>query len=164
MRIQIWQMDVMLEKLFGQPRSVEAFKQIIDKCFKSSNATPPCPQRSRTTPLYRQLPVNYGDYSLATEKSDSFLAQMNTCRDRKWWEPQALLSDTETLYDDDNSMDCQDRGEPPERSLSIREIRQRMNSAQITANNLDTRLEFEPGLKFLDGIRGGWKDLEMFID
>jgi hypothetical protein len=163
MRIQIWQMDVMLEKLFGHPRSVEAFKQIIDKCFKSSDATSPCSQRSRTTPLYQQLPVNYGDYSLSIEKPDSLSAQMNTCRDQKWWEPQALLSDTETLYDDDG-VDCQNMIEPPKRSLSIREIRQRMNSAQIIANDLDGRVEFEPGLKFLDGIRGGWKDLEMFID
>ena len=133
--------------------------------FQISNATPPAPQRSRTTPLYRQLPVNYGDYSPATEKVDSFSAQMNTCRDQKWWESQAPLSDTETLYDDDDDMmDCQNTREPPKRSLSIREIRERMNSAQSTANNLDGRLEFEPGLKLLDGIRGGWKDMEMFID
>jgi len=160
--MQIWQMDIILGKLFGRWGSVDVFSQIIDKCFKSSNATPPAPKRARTTPLYRQLPVNYGDYSPATEKIDSFSAQMSTCRDQKWWESPALLSDMETLYED--AIDCQIMGEAPKRSVSIREIRERMNSVQGTANNLDGRLVFEPGLKVLDGIRGGWKDMEMFID
>lgn len=158
MGMKFWKMDV---KLFGHGGSVDVFTQIINKCFKSS---PPVPQRSRTTPLYRQLPVNYGDYSPAPEKFDSFSSQMNTCRDQKWWESQAPLSDTETLYDDDDMMDFQNTTEPPKRSLSIREIRERMNSTQSKANNSDSRLEFELGLKLLDGIRGGWKDLEMFID
>jgi hypothetical protein len=151
-------MDVMMGKLLG---SVDVFTQIIDKCFKS-NATRPALQRSRIKPLYRPLPVSCDDYSPATETFDSFSAQMNTCRDQEWWESQASLSDTETLYD--RPMDCQNGEELPKRSLSIREIRERMDSAHNTANNLDGRLEFEPGLRILDGIRGGWRDMEMFIE
>ena len=153
----------MLVKLFGHRGSVRIFTQIIHKYFKSSNATSAVPRTSPKSPLYRHLHVNYGDYTPATEKFDMFSAELRTCRDQNWWESPSTLPDMETCSDDD-AVASFHAEEHPKHSLSIREIRNRMNSAQSTASNLEGPLEFEPGLKFLDGIRGGWKDMEMFID
>jgi len=54
--------------------------------------------------------------------------------------------------------------ETPKRSISIREIRERMDSEKNKARLLSDGRDFEPGLKFLNGIRGTWKDMEVFID
>src|SRR5579862_9170860 len=92
-------------------------------------------------------------------KDDSFQAQLLACRDQVWWDArdgQDILHGHEERQDD--------KPEPPRRSLSIREIRERMNSDQRSMQSKESIGEFEPGLRLLDNGYGTWEDMEMFID
>ena len=90
---------------------------------------------------------------------DPFQAQLLACRDQAWWDDNrenvSVPADTETPIV---------RPEAPKRSLSIREIRERMNSDQRSVTSISSIGEFEPGLRLLDNRYGTWEDMEMFID
>lgn len=129
---------------------------------------------SHRSPLYQQVPINlHVKERSGSEQVDMFSAQLIACRDQHWWNAESRVDDASDVSEhsytnasvDQNSLDDDTSSK---RSLSIREIRRRMNSDQkstkSTDSGLHTPLEFEPGLKFLDGVRGGWEDMEMFIE
>jgi hypothetical protein len=153
----------MFGKMFGECKSVGGiFRRITQKYANSSSVYRSTVRTSQKMSLYRQIPVSIYEYNPTTDSTDLFSAQLAACRDQKWWEQENPLPDTETCSHDNEEYH---RGsESSKRSLSIREIRKRMNSTQSLASSLTGPLEFEPGLKFVDVIRGGWKDMEMFID
>ena len=163
MRIQISHLNI-LGKLVEEFESMVTFGGITHKRLKSYKAISPGGRPSHTTPRYRKLPVNY--VGVVPPAVDSFSAQLVACRDQTWWECQSHLSDSETCYDNDSASSKihYDKTEYRKQSVSIREIRERMNSAQSTASTMHGPLEYEPGFKLLDCIQGGWKDMEMFID
>jgi hypothetical protein len=160
-------------KLIGRCEMFLPIKRInrISIFPTSTTLAPATIRSSRSSALQRQLPVQPCTREPSRpEQVDLFSAQLVACRDQNWWDPESrvdCLSETsytntsvgQSAFDDDTSS---------KRSLSIREIRRRMNSDQgsmrSTESSLGTPLEFEPGLRFLDGVRGGWKDMEMFID
>jgi hypothetical protein len=163
MKIELqWDLS-MFGKMFGECESVGGmFRRITQKYVNSSTVYRSTIRTPPKTALYRQIPVNVHEYNPITDSTDLFSAQLAACRYQKWWEQETPLPVTETCSHDDEEYH---RGsESSGRSLSIREIRKRMNSTQSLASNLTGPREFEPGLKFVDGIRGGWKDMEMFID
>ena len=160
-------------KLIGRCEIFLPIKRINEISIfpKSTSIAPATIRSSRCSALQRQLPVQHCTREPSIPKQvDLFSAQLVACRDQNWWNPESrvdCLSETsytntsagQSVHDDDTSS---------KRSLSIREIRRRMNSDQrsmrSTESSLSTPLEFEPGLRFLDGVHGGWKDMEMFID
>ena len=157
-----WDLN-MFGKMLGECESIGSIFRRITKKYASSSTA--CQSTIRTppkTPLYRQLSVNVRENNPTTDSTDLFSAQLAACRDQKWWEHENQLHDRESWSHDDE--EYHSGSESPKPSLSIREIRKRMNSAQSIASSLTGPLEFEPGLKFVDGIRGGWKDMEMFTD
>lgn len=83
---------------------------------------------------------------------DDFQAQLIAFRDQAWW--NGSVEQNEEL----------DRNIPTKRSLSIREIRERMNSDQRSISSTSTVSEFEPGLRLIEGRYGSWEDMEMFAD
>ena len=106
------------------------------------------------------MPV-YPDRPTASSNADPFAAQLVEYRDQMWWTDQK----SETRFDSATPDATQHPGETPKRAVSIREIRERMNSDQKTiATGDEGKFGFEPGLKFLDTVRGGWKDMEMFVE
>jgi hypothetical protein len=136
------------------------------------------PRRPRLNPLYQPLPVKADPFTESfhveqhfhlSQEGDSFSAQLKACRDQTWWNPQPSQTDLPGPHapacEDSTSTDT---SQPTKRSVSIRDIRERMNSDRrstaSTASSKSGSFEFEPGLKLLDGCRGGWRDMEMFID
>ena len=102
---------------------------------------------------------------------DSFSNELLAYRQQSWWEPQIPVSPHDSPESSDDAVSagsetCNAVPEPVKRSISIREIRQRMNSHLSRTSSLASSgtYEFEPGLKLLNGIRGSWEDLEMFIE
>jgi hypothetical protein len=137
----------------------------------STSIAPTTIRSSRSSALQRQSPVqHYTREPSRPEQVDLFSAQLIACRDQNWWNPESRVDClSETSYTNTSAgQSAHDEDTASKRSLSIREIRRRMNSDQrsmrSTESSLSTPLEFEPGLRFLDGVRGGWKDMEMFID
>jgi hypothetical protein len=137
----------------------------------STSIAPTTIRSSRSSALHRQLPVQpYAKERSGMEQVDLFSAQLVACRDQNWWNPESRVDClSELSYTDASAGQIAHHDDTSSRrSLSMREIRRRMNSDQrsmrSTESSLSTPLEFEPGLKFLDGVRGGWKDMEMFID
>ena len=113
----------------------------------------------------------------STKQCDSFSNEMLSYRQKAWWEPQLPSTPRPPTGSPQPHADAVSAGpeicdiapEPAKRSLSIREIRQRMNSNLSRTNSLSSfgstgSYEFEPGLKLMSGIRGSWEDLEMFIE
>jgi hypothetical protein len=90
---------------------------------------------------------------------DPFQAQLLAYRDQSWWNANQENNDVPA-----------GEGMPilrpaySKRSLSIREIRERMNSDQLSMKSFESVAEFEPGLRLLDKGYGTWEDMEMFID
>lgn len=160
MKIEIrWDFS-MLGKVLREGESAGIFGRIISKYLKSSTTNRSGTRSSRNAPSHQQLLVDYQEYCTVNQEADSFSALLVACRDQKWWESECTLTDAGICSDNDDAEYHNDE-EAPKRSLSIREIRERMNSTQST---IAGPLEFEPGLKLLDNIRGGWKDMEMFAD
>jgi hypothetical protein len=141
------------EKLFGQNESASGSTRNFSLRFTLTE-TSPIKFPLRTTPSHMPLPVQFvaHDYLIGHD-GDLFSAQLATYRDQSWWDAQR--------YDPE---DCLTDRDGRKRSLSIREIRERMNSMESTKRTLDEPFDFEPGLKLFDGVRGGWKDMEKFID
>lgn len=139
---------------------------------KSTCITASGVRSSRPSKLYQQTAVHLSIKERSGSKQgDLFSAQLMACRDQNWW------NNTENRVDDGSehcstdasvSQNVVEDDTSSKRSLSIREIRRRMNSDQKSTTSMEsglkTPLEFEPGLKFLDGIHGGWEDMEMFIE
>jgi hypothetical protein len=157
----------MFGKLFSRCDSSLSFRWIIKKRFKSSRTIliPTC--SSGVTQLSKQPPVHSpirNEYSTPTHEDDLFSAQLRACRNQTWWTHNGHNDSQMPLDEVDASDDNQNHSESRKRSLSIRDIRERMNSDQTSIESSGSgELEFEPGLKFLHGIRGGWRDMEMFI-
>ena len=171
-----WHMGVFLERWSEQCQALLAFAKITQKRFiKSSRNSPSGQPRIKHIPLPVQTPTELP----APPDLDPFSAQLAACREQSWWDPQPTsepLSDSDdsdsyysSISDDSgyNSIDLAS----PKRSISIREIRERMNSQQSMKSCLSAgRYEFEPGLKLLDEARdswrdlGGWRDMETFAD
>jgi len=169
-------MGVFLEKWSEQCQALLSFAKINQKRFlKSSGNNPSGQSRIKHIPLPVQTPTELP----APPELDPFSAQLAACREQSWWDPQPT-SDPPSDSDDSNSYysSISDNSEynsidlgSPKRSISIREIRDRMNSQQSMTSCLSAgRYEFEPGLKLLDEIRdswrdlGGWRDMETFAD
>jgi hypothetical protein len=87
---------------------------------------------------------------------DPFSAQLNICREQSWWNPPIDVPSHTPAREETT--------QPTKRSLSIRDIRERMNSERSVASSKSGEVEWEPGLKFLEGVRGAWKDMEVFVD
>jgi len=171
-----WHMEVFLETWSEQCQTLFSFAKITQKRLRKSSGNNPLGQpRIKHIPLPIQTPTELP----APPDLDPFSAQLAACREQSWWDPQPtsdLLSDS----DDSNSYysSISDNSEynsidltSPKRSISIREIRERMNSQQSMRSCLSAgRYEFEPGLKLLDEVRdswrdlGGWRDMETFAD
>jgi hypothetical protein len=115
------------------------------------------PRKSHVS-RYQTLPVKPDIVHFEREYMDSFAAQLNACRERSWWEQQPDTPNT------GSPTPARADSESTKRSLSIRDIRERMDSDRSTVNSGCRDVEWEPGLKFLDGVRGGWKDMEMFVN
>jgi len=105
---------------------------------------PGVPRMARTSRHYVPAKPIYA-------KAD-FQAQLIAFRDRAWW--NGSVEQNEGL----------DQNIPTKRSLSIREIRERMNSDQRSISSISTVSEFEPGLRLIEGRYGSWEDMEMFVD
>jgi hypothetical protein len=94
--------------------------------------------------------------TITAHQVDPFSAQLNIYREQTWWNPPLDVPS--------HTPACAETTQPQKRSVSIRDIRERMNSQRSVASSKSGEVEWEPGLKFLDGVRGGWRDMEIFID
>lgn len=158
MKLEIpWRLNGIFDKLFGQSESASVMKRNTRPHFISSKTytAKPC---LRTTPSHIPLPVQPGaGHSPICHENDIFSQQLTTYRDENWWNAQR--------HRQPGSLeDCPIDGDIRKRSLSIREIRERMNSVESAKTTFGKPFNFEPGLKLLNGARGGWKDMEMFIE
>jgi hypothetical protein len=115
-------------------------------------------------PRYQPLPVKHDplvvEHYVPCQTDDSFSAQLRACRDQTWWNQQPDVHGSHApACADTNDSSLQ----PAKRSLSIRDIRERMSSDRqsVTSSKIGSD-DWEPGLKFLDGVRGGWRDMETF--
>jgi hypothetical protein len=112
---------------------------------------------SISEPFSPQIFVSSPTY---TENDDLFSTQLRACRDQTWWDvPQTHVCRSSVQSEDDDAIG----EEPQKRSISIREIRERMNSEQDSLKSRrSSEIVYEPGLKLLNGLRGDWRDMEMF--
>jgi len=164
-------MDVLLETWH------ESFDRLLSSFAKIKRR----PKRKQARPRINHipLPVQMPTKTAAPPEIDSFSVQLAACREQVWWDPQHRpnsFSDS----DDSNSYHSSESSiselssidvTSSKRSISIREIRERMNSQQSMRSSLSSGLyEFESGLKLLDECRsswrdlGSWRDMEIFID
>lgn len=165
-------MDVLLERWHEQYETLRSLAKITpNRMFKP--AAKPRP-RIKHIPLQVQTPTEIPEYP----DVDPFSAQLAACREQVWWEPQVTSDpfsdsdDSESYRSSETSISEQSSiGIPSQRrSISIREIRERMNSQQSMTSNLSSgHYEFESGLKFLDERSswrnlGRWRDMETFLD
>lgn len=166
-----WHMDVLLERWHEQYETLRSLAKITPKrIFKP--AAKPRP-RIKHIPLPVQTPTEIPEYP----DIDPFSAQLVACREQVWWEPQVTdpfsdSDDSESYHSSESSISEQSSiGVPSQRrSISIREIRERMNSQQSMTSSLSSgHYEFESGLKLLDERSswrnlGRWRDMETFVD
>jgi hypothetical protein len=152
-------------------QSVVSQKRFLESSGNSPSGQP----RIKQIPLPVQTPAELP----APPDLDPFSAQLAACREQSWWDPQPT-SDALSDSDDSNSYYRSISGNSeynsidlgsPKGPISIREIRERMNSQQSMRSCLSAgRYEFEPGLKLFDEVRdswrdlGGWRDMETFAD
>ena len=150
-----------------------SFAKITQNLFFKSS-----PKSRSGRPRHIPLPVQMPTESPEAPEIDPFSAQLVACHEQMWWESQPA-SDCLLDYDDYtycHSFDESDSSQnfddvlSPKRSISIRSIRERMNSQQSMQSCSSTgRYEFQSGLNFLHGVpswRGfrGWEDMETFVD
>jgi hypothetical protein len=137
------------------------------RCIASS---PAIVQSAHHCNIYLHKPTNLPLNESHTRESDPFAAQLIACRDQGWWNQPPLEDDVSTPPHLDTVSAGGDVSYVditlPKRSLSIREIRQRMDSdrGSMASSTSSGSYEFESGLKFLETKHGGWEDMEMFIE
>ena len=169
-------MEVFSEMWSEQYETLLSFAKITQKRFfksLSSGNSRSVRARIKHIPLPVQTPPELPAPPTLDPDLDPFSAQLAACREQIWWDPQST-SDPLSDSDDSNSYHSSISGNSgesfndmrsPKRSISIREIRERMNSQQSMRSCLSAgRDEFEPGLKLLNGERGGWRDLGSWRD
>jgi hypothetical protein len=171
-----WHMEVLLERWSEQYETLLSFAKITQKrFFKSSGNNRAVRPRLKHIPLPVQMPTEVP----APSDLDPFSAQLAAYREQIWWDLQPA-SDPLSDSDDSNSYHSSVSGNfeqssddmaSSKRSISIREIRERMNSQQSMRSCLSAGpYEFEPGLRLLDEVSGSWRglgswrDMETFTD
>lgn len=116
--------------------------------------------------VYLHQPINLPiDEDKHIQEMDPFAAQLIACRDQSWWTQLPPEEDVPSIHLEAVSAGRAD-STLPKRSLSIREIRKRMDSDRrsTTSSKSSGSYEFEPGLKLLNTMHGSWEDMEMFIE
>lgn len=119
--------------------------------------------------VYLHQPINLPYKEKDTRDIDPFAAQLRACRDQRWWNSPPPPEDTESESQVDHVSAGGDTSQvdiSPKRSLSIREIRKRMDSDRrsTASSNSSGSYVFVSGLKLLDTTHGGWEDMETFLD
>ncbi len=119
--------------------------------------------------VYLHQPINLPYEEKDTREVDPFAAQLRACRDQSWWNNPPPPEDTESESQGDNvsaggvasQVDI-----AAKQSLSIREIRKRMDSDRrsTASSNSSGSYVFVSGLKLLDTTHGGWEDMEIFLE
>ena len=157
----------MLEKWSEQSQALFAFAKITrQRIFRSS-------RQGRSRPKHIPLQVLIPTYREEVTETDPFAAQLAACREQRWWERNSTydlssVSDDSTSYhsfDDSDSYQSSDASSSSTRSISIREIRERMKSEGSVGGSKHT--EFDPALKLVRGSWkefGCWRDMETFLD
>jgi len=126
-------------------------------------------QSARRCNIYLHQPTNLPLDEKHPQGIDPFAAQLIACREQSWWTQPPPEDDVPPEHIEAISAGgnvCHVDITLPKRSLSIREIRQRMDSDRrsMASSKSSGSYEFESGLKLLDTIHGGWEDMEMFIE
>ena len=167
-----WQKFTRLGTRFvGLCESLLPVKRCNNRCTTFSN---PCclassaPRSSHRHNVYLHRPTNLPFEEKYTREADPFAAQLRACRDQSWWNnPPPEDTDSESQVDEVAAGgDSEQIDITPKRSLSIREIRNRMDSdRQSIASSMSSgSYVFVSGLKLLDTTHGGWEDMEMFLE
>jgi hypothetical protein len=151
------------ESLLPVKRCNSRCTALSNPCHGASSAIRPSHRHN----VYLHQPINLPYKEKDTRDIDPFAAQLRACRDQGWWNSAPPPEDTESESQVDHvSGDTPQVDITPKRSLSIREIRKRMDSDRrsTASSNSSGSYVFVSGLKLLDTTHGGWEDMETFLD